>query len=320
VALRETIQTISQEIPIVIGIHAETPEDLAQMQDGELTPEQKAAFQKADLMLTPPISLGDSPNIAYGLMTLDEARGRIPISWKVFNPGSVPHVRSVKTISVLAAEAYDASSSAQDHFRTLESRGQREHPYTDLISSKQIPSLSAVQVLCNGGYSQGANWRACAPGKYGQSLLRGHIAVIGEYTKSDLHTSPLGTVFGPVLQANYLESILDTRYTWPVNTLAAFGLGLLWFAIVLVILERSSSLLRSLLYSCAVYAIFWVIICDVVFQQIGIYVTIGAPGLLIFLGKVLDKLRETTRPEWLNRSLARMSFKLQQGPETQNKK
>lgn len=307
VMLKKAIQTVSQEIPIVIGIHGESSQDLAQMQNGKLTPAQEAAFQKADLILTPHVSFGDSPNITYGLMTLDADRGRIPISWKVFDPASLSPVRSMKTISVLAAEAYDTSSSAQDSFRTLESRGVREHPYTDLISSGQIPTLSAAQVLCNGAYSLGADWRACTPGKYGQPLLRGHIVVVGEYTRSDLHTSPLGTIFGPVLQVNYIESMLDTRYAWPASKIAAFSLGFLWFAIIFVILECSPSWPRSLLYSGAVYAIFWVIICDVVFEQTGVYVTIGAPGLLVFVGKALDQVREKTKPGWLNRSWARIS-------------
>jgi CHASE2 domain-containing sensor protein len=297
--LKKAIQTVSQEIPIIIGIHGETSQDLAEMQDGKLTPAQEAAFQKADLILTPHVNFGDSPNVAYGLMTLDADRGRIPISWRVFEPGNVPPVRSMKTVSVLAAEGYDTSSSAQDNFRTLENRGVHDYPYTDLISGRYIPTLSAVQVLCNGAYSPGADWRACTPGVYGHSLLRGHIVVIGEYTRSDLHTSPLGTVFGPILQVNYLESMLDMRYAWPANKPAVFFLGFLWFAVILAILELSSSWPRRLLYSGAAYAIFWVVICDVVFAEMGIYVIIGAPGLLVFVGKALDDVREKTKPQWL---------------------
>jgi hypothetical protein len=94
------------------------------------------------------------------------------------------------------------------------------------------------------------------------------------------------------------ESILDHRYAWPVNEFVALTLGVLWFGIIWLILEKSHSFLMALLYSGAVYAICWVLICDFVFRPLGLYISIGAPGLLIFVGKGLDRFLERRRPGW----------------------
>lgn len=295
-ALSTAIQRVSRKLPIVIGVHANTAEELASSQDGELTPEQKARFERAQLILAPHVELAEGANVAYGLLTLDEGTDRVPLSWDVFD-GTGNEFRSMRTVSLLVAQAYDSSSDAEDRFRGLEHRGATEHPYTNLMGAKEIPAISAVQLLCNGQYTPGSDWKQCAGGPYAEQLIRGHVAIIGEFTESDVHDSPLGETYGPILQANYVESILDDRCFWPVSPWVEFFMGLAWFGVVLFILERSNSLLWSFLYSVGISAVLWIILFDVVLQQWGVYLTIGAPGLMIFVGKLGDRVWDRIKKE-----------------------
>jgi len=41
--------------------------------------------------------------------------------------------------------------------------------------------------------------------------MRGHIVIIGEYSREMFFDTELGPLPGVVLQANYIESLLDDR-------------------------------------------------------------------------------------------------------------
>jgi hypothetical protein len=288
IALRNAIQQVSQSTPIIIGLHANTSEELAVRRKGKLSRDERHIFERAQLMLEPHNEVYEGPNVAYGLLTLDEGTNRIPASWEVFDPAT-QQFRSLNTVSMLTAEAYDKSSSAKAQFSEFQHRAKTEDPYTNFVSASEFPTLSAIGVLCNGRPVVGSEWRQCEGGSFGQQLLRNHVAVIGEYTDLDVHDSALGTVYGPLLQANYTESILDDRYFWPVCRPLEFLIGLAWWGIVFLIVERSSSIFRAFLYSVGISAVLWVALFDFAMQQWGVYMTIGAPGLMVFVGRLGDQ-------------------------------
>ena len=66
---------------------------------------------------------------------------------------------------------------------------------------------------------------------YKGSELQGRVVIVGfESGDSDLHDSVIGKVRGAVLQAVYIESILENRIYVPFHWWAEFILGMILFA------------------------------------------------------------------------------------------
>jgi len=104
-------------------------------------------------------------------------------------------------------------------------------PYVSFLESGQFDSvtLQASDLVC--GPPDG--WRACRENeipRYVRALTRGKVVVIGEdYPGFDRHSTVVGDVAGYVLQANYIESILDDRLIRPVPELLNWAAGLMIF-------------------------------------------------------------------------------------------
>ena len=104
-------------------------------------------------------------------------------------------------------------------------------PYVGFLESGQFDSvtLQASDVVCG----TRDDWRACRENEippYVRALTRGKVVVIGEdYPGIDRHTTVVGDVAGYVLQANYIESILDDRLIRPVPELLDWAAGLMIF-------------------------------------------------------------------------------------------
>lgn len=175
--------------PVVIGVNSRTG------QDGRL-------------VLATKMDLGDSGKIKYGLVRINSDPRHIPIGWHALNTDSemLKDRKSswMPSLSVVAAQQWDP-----EIVRRLESKGLMErHPYTTLISQAAIPTYAASYLVAS---LQQPN-----------SALRGKIVVIGDVGTSSL----IGGMPAVMLQANYIESLLDSRYVAPVSGRLEFALNL----------------------------------------------------------------------------------------------
>jgi hypothetical protein len=296
-ALQTALNDVSNSLPVIVGeddVNEEDLEDLKERNDGELTVLQKKGFSKADVLLEPTLDFGGSVHRA--LLNVDWGANKIPLHWRAAREseieGSGPSNRV--TLSMAAAQKYDLSPQAKARFEEL--LRQERHPYTSLIPQQEFPDYSVIDLICGHSYAPGINWKdRCTPPHSASGVLKGHIVVIGEYSPGDTFHTELGTTPGVVLQANYIESLLDDRYFKPFYKWGEIGIGLLWFAAVWVIFERTESPLRALMYCVALSAVLWWILFYFVVEQWGFYLTVAVPGLVLLLGKAtesfVDKLK-----------------------------
>jgi CHASE2 domain-containing sensor protein len=72
----------------------------------------------------------------------------------------------------------------------------------------------------------------------------------------DIHSSVLGPVPGFLLQANYVEALLDDRYLEPVSRWVDYAYGFLLFAgVQLAMLVYQRSVLKALFWASACFAV-----------------------------------------------------------------
>jgi len=166
-----------------------------------------------NLVLTPSVNFGGSGQIRYGLLRINSDPRQIPLGWRVLNAG--PEI-SLDTrllwkpsLSLVAVEELDSQI-----VHRLESKGLLEnHPYTTLLSQSEIPTYSATSLVCSGGLGEQDDWKNCTTSQQLNHKLTGRIAVIGDVGDNSLS----GGLPAVMLQANYIESLLDHRYVAPVS-------------------------------------------------------------------------------------------------------
>lgn len=291
--LQTAVNDVSASIPVIVGEDDVNEDDLRARNDGELTELQQKGFNKADVLLEPTLDLGD--RVQRALLNVDWGASKIPLQWRAARESEIGSSGPLNrlTLSMAAAKQYDLSSQARARFEEL--LRQNRHPYTSLIPQKEFPEYSVIDLICE-RYTPGLNWKErCRPGLSASGVLKGHIVVIGEYSPGDTFRTEIGPLPGVLLQANYIESILDDRYFKAFYKWAEFGIGFLWFVAVWVIFERTQSPLRALTYCVALSAVLWWILFYFLVEQWGFYLTVAAPGLFLLFGKaiesVVDKLK-----------------------------
>jgi CHASE2 domain-containing sensor protein len=247
ITLRDSIREVSGRIPIVLGLRIQ--EDI---------PPQTVASRLAYSIETP-IEFGDVPKLSEGIVNIDSDSRRLSLGWPIRrSDGADVHWQG--SLALEAAKAYQPT--LLDMYPVL--RGLIAHgtsPYISLIAPGNFPRFSAGDVLC-GFNALRPDYRAKCAGRPAPreaiSRLRGRIVLVGELDKDrDWHESVVGPVFGLMLQANYVEALLDERYFRPVplwlNYLTGFGVfvgfkaalerGAIWKCIVGVVAVLSATFL-----------------------------------------------------------------------------
>jgi CHASE2 domain-containing sensor protein len=286
--LRDVIST--SQIPIVLGIHTLDREHL------KLRPPisklEEDHLKVAGLVVSPLLRFTNPLGlVSYGLIRLNHDNRKIPLEWQVYasrSELSSPQGRpiSMPTLSLLAAEQVDPSLSSEAKIKDLLAR--REHPYTGFLSEKEIPTFSALDLLCGPQFPTSSDWQLCEPSDYQNRTIRNHVIVVGNSTDdSDIDASVIGNVPGVVLQANYIESLLDDRFLKPVpgwwnlgiNLSMVFVIGFLFLAT-----SRQKHPVFSpdrLAVASLFIALFLWIVSYLVAVHVGYYLSIWFPGLYV---------------------------------------
>jgi hypothetical protein len=107
-------------------------------------------------------------------------------------------------------------------------------PYVSFVRRGQFDDydIAARDLVCSGPGNPG--WRACEDSELSQrvrSLADGRIIIVGEDAAGfDRHDTVVGEMPGYILQANYIESLLDDRLMRPVPESLNVLTGLMFFA------------------------------------------------------------------------------------------
>lgn len=197
--LLRAINGISKTIPIVVG--------------RRVKPESRDLY--------PAIAfLSDQDHVLYeGIINIDRDSRKLPLKWKVQDDkvGQYKESKRVwhKTLALSVAEAFD-QRLLNKHTRLRKLLDEGVHPFISFLQGPQFEVFPAGQVL-KGPVSITRG-------------LRGKIVIVGEvHPDADRHESVVGNVPGVILQANYIEALLDERYFEPIPWLD-YALGFLIFA------------------------------------------------------------------------------------------
>jgi len=287
--LRHALRTISQRIPIIVALDAYDEVELRRAQPGVLAELVKKGFKSSELILKPALALEEgkpSAGIGYGLAALNYDTRKIPLSWPTYN--SFKEVgrerpRMLATLAVAAAAKYDPDFSARGPFGELGTKGR--HPFTNFLTEEQMRPYSAIDLMCNQEHEKQFNWRLCQADEGNKNYLdalRSRIVIIGEVAPDqDFHETAVGELPGVVLQANYVESLLDDRYLRPVAAWIQFLVSLIWFAIVELIFQRfSQSPERALFWALCSSGIVALLFYYFAVVLLGYYLVLWPVGLL----------------------------------------
>jgi len=286
--LRQAIS--SSTIPIVLGVHTMDAEQLRIR--GSLSPSEEKNLQVASLVVTPGLQLANSSGlVTYGLIRLNHDNRKIPLEWRAYPSrsalASADHpTELLPTLSLMAAEQADSDLANESKLKHLLRKGQ--HPFTGFLPEDKIPTFSALELVCGPNFPTSSDWQHCDLSDYKDQTLRNHVAIVGNVTDDqDIHASVIGVVPGVVLQANYIESLLDDRYLKPVpllwniviNVGAAFAIGFLFLKTPSQkqgVLSPERVAVASLFI-----ALFLWILSYLIALHIGYYLAIWFPGLYV---------------------------------------
>jgi hypothetical protein len=235
-----TLGTVSQTVPIVVGrtlVESRKADTVLGAFFG--TVEETESFH---------FRLPEGSLFYEGIASLDPDTRRLPLAW----PSGEP--TEWESIALKAARAHDPKFVI-DRPR-LQKLLLGQPPFISFLGGfEEHPSL---EVLCDAPIADADSWRCCVKENPSPqeligiarklSFLRSRIVVVGEVSDEDKHESVLGPVPVPgfLLQANFIEALLDDRYYGPACW-ADYVLGFILFILLELILAREESIWRLIL-------------------------------------------------------------------------
>ena len=285
--LRETLRRVSQQIPVIVGVFV--PRE-----------EQRKAAAGERPRLHAALALVNGGKLSRGLVNLDVDSRKVAMGWDVLEGDKV---ESVPTIALQAALSYDTELFAK--YPLLAKLAQSHvHPYMSMIQAARFATIPAGRFLCGSNLSGNGDMEWCKrqPTAPGPEYVHGRVVVLGELHAMDEHQTILGPLAGLVLQANYIEALLDERYFQPAPLWIDYLVGFFFFvAVELSLLQRN--MLVSLLWVTASIAVTFVLL-SVVARYLAYYVSPATFSVLVLALNLIFWIRERimhkseARDEW----------------------
>ncbi len=280
----EAADRISATVPIIVGYGAKGATEVKNENSAVIA---KLSKNQA-LVAFPTLQFG--PGVTHGALRPDSDNRRLPLDWPIYpSIDAVLHGSPTRepSLALAAAQAYDPAALEEPRIKKL--RARPEFPFTSFLTENELGSYSPLSMVCADDKSN--DWKNCAEPPL-NPLIRNRIVVIGQDAGSDYHQTPIGDVPGVVLQANYIESILDDRYLYPVSWILDLFFSLLWVAAIEYIFDKlpfSVALLLAGLFT----GVGGLILYDLCVVQFGCYVLLLPPSLLVIALNVLSRWRHS---------------------------
>lgn len=230
------------------------------------------------------------PNLHYALVDLDVDTRRLPLGFPVENGDGQSAWR--ESLALAASRSHRPELvSLPTRMQLLLSR--RDHPFSSLVDPAHFKRRFAGDVLCASWSGKRDAIAACDSRSATRAKERdfvGRVVVIGDNDgERDLHRTRFGVLPGFVLQANYIEAILDQRYliSYPILDYIA---GFAFFGLCYYVFMSGVALGAGLVILLAGSAVMMLCIIAIAASPLGIYLdpkTINLFALVVLLGHLI---------------------------------
>jgi len=272
--------------PVVWGQDAYREEDLQVAWPSKYIEFEKKGFNESDLLVKPLSgAFGNlEPSVVrFGLVQLNSDYRKIPLSWLAFRDVDGKPTQ-IETLAVAAARSFTQDEGLHKKIDELENAGR--HPFTSFAKESEFLIMSASSIV---------NKTADLQMLTGRIVL---IAVIDPEHNTDIHETLFGKMPGVVLQANYIESLVDGRFLRPVDQRLQIVIALIWFVVIDTVLRywRGDGWLR-ILYPLLAIVVLWIILALLI-SWTGRYIELLFPSIFVLVAaQVTDNVRELLNPE-----------------------
>ena len=270
--LRSAIADVSKTIQIVIAEKTLDASSLEELPE-KLAVLRGSGFKDTEVIIEPSDKFDSTDTkVSYGLYTLNEDSRKIPLSWSAYRSlASVGHEKPsmTDTFPVAVADAYLPDPRVLLEIHKFQDKGR--DPLTSFLTESDIRCFSSSDILGNSTQPYVDSKKKCHSTDAHPVLaqLEHRVVVIGKDAPDlDRHDSIVGVVPGAVLQANYIESILDSRFLKPVQGWLSFSVALAWLALIEIIFRISTGHPhRALGLAILATVVVWVLLYDLVVMQ-----------------------------------------------------
>jgi len=265
---------------VIIGQGAYRKEDLESNWPSEFIALRSRGFKDADLFIKPlpaAVALLDS-RVHPGLVQLNADYRKIPLSWRVFsNDGAAPY--AMDTISVAAVRAFSGNGDLLNKLNMLQREGR--HPFTSFAKEQDFLIVPAATIMARLADSSDLKNRIVL------------VSIIDPEHNDDTHDTFMGKVPGVVLQANYVEALMDGRFLRPIDRRVQVVIGLAWFAVIEMLLKYWAG--RG--WSGVVVPVIIIVVCwsviSVVITWYGRYIELLFPSIFVLIAAhSADRIRD----------------------------
>jgi hypothetical protein len=273
ISLQRAIDAVAAHAPVVFGIRSQTYEDL-ESNKSELAKLQHEGFGPDDQVILQSDIKADGVHTISALYRLDCDSRRVPVDWPVFEEKDGKWVRAkdpISTIAFAAAAVYEPSLKDDPRLKGP------DNPFTGFIEEDRFQPVDSAQVTSGDPAAQ--------------RLLR-RIVVLGD-AQQDPHYTVVGHVPGVVLQANYIESLLDERYFKGIGFVSGTIATLVCIGLIITIFEKTASV-RVALFRSGFFLLTLMFVSYIALLHFGRLFTFWVPAVGAVIPALLDKARLTT--------------------------
>jgi hypothetical protein len=243
-----------------------------------------------------------SCKVLWGIDNTNPDNRRVPLTWLCQRVDGRPgDLETYPGFAMAAARSVNLMLEKSNN-RLYRLAHSGTHPFTSFVRAEQWDGyrLTAGEAVCGHAIELGQPWQACATPSFDgplREMLRGRLVVVGEVSPlEDEHAAVIGNVPGYILQANFVESILDDRLFVPVPETVNYLSGFIFFALFEYIREgaRKRGVLRTLLLL-SVLVLSAALVVYIVILHLGYYLNPAAVSVIFVVIRVaglgFDKAR-----------------------------
>jgi CHASE2 domain-containing sensor protein len=306
-ALSDALQQVARKVPVVVGEWAKSSGERSKEEQSSLSSQH---FGENDLLLIDPRWIrgkAAGQQVTYGVTTILCDNRAVPLSWYVFSPTGTNGAYTREQVASLSAATIRAYEESDKPAALQAGLAHQNPPLISFLEGSAFGHTDAIDLICP-GRKDAANWESCLPTEGAPTHIRSRVALVGlgsNPMRSDYHASILGEVPAYLLQANYIEALLDDRLLWQVSpwlqlALSAILVGLIHLVFVFFsrffskdesvkahIAAQTIALIASLMLVVIVF-----LVCRLLALVGGWYLDFWISGLLVTPVVFVEHLRE----------------------------